>query len=555
MELVSLDLAYRWQRASDRDAATIEHNGTPAGKPSHLSWKPRPEEYLSGYPELGPPADLPVSLIAVEYRTRLLAGDRPQREDYLARFPEQREELNELLARMGNEGTKKPQPAEPGWQLGTRVKYFGDYELLEEIARGGMAVVYKARQRSLNRIVALKMILAGPLAGEEDVRRFHAEAEAAAILDHPGIVPIYEVGEHEGQHFFSMGYVEGESLARRLASGSLAAKEAVELMVAVAEAVAYAHGKGVIHRDLKPANILLDCQDRPRIEDYLGEVPEAVRGQLLRNLLAVELHYRQAARESVDASQYRERFPQFLSAVADAFPTLDHRSGTDRSPALAGPSPHALHIRCPHCRNPIEVVDDTPLAEIVCPSCGSNFSLIGDEALAFQSEGGSLHRRQAFGHFGLIEQLGTGAFGAVWKAKDTQLDRPVALVAGLIAAVAAVLVAGAVVSSTFAVIASRERDLAKQAWQSEAERAEAERLANFRTEAKEAEAKRQEDRTAAGERLAHDRVPSRSKRKGRRPRRRRRRPRRKSRLLRWCKTSSDTNCSGRSTSGGRPTPC
>ena len=287
VELVKLDLGYRWQRASDRDAATIEHDATPGGEPSRLSWKPRLEEYLSCYPELGPPTDLPVSLIATEYRTRLLAGDRPQREDYLARFPEQRDELNELLARMGNEGTTGPQPAEPGWQPGTRVKYFGDYELLEEIARGGMGVVYKARQRSLNRIVALKMILAGQLAGEQDVQRFHAEAEAAAILDHPGIVPIYEVGEHEGQHFFSMGYVEGESLARRLASGPLAAKEAAELIVAVAEAVAYAHGKGVIHRDLKPANILLDCQGRPRITDFglakrvSGEAGLTATGQVL----------------------------------------------------------------------------------------------------------------------------------------------------------------------------------------------------------------------------------------------------------------------------------
>ena len=287
MELVKLDLGYRWQRTSNRDAATVEHGATPVGEPSRLSWKPRLEEYLSGYPELGPPAELPVSLIATEYRTRLLAGDRPQREDYLARFPEQRDELNELFARMDDDGTKGPQPAEPGWQPGTRVKYFGDYELLEEIARGGMGVVYKARQRSLNRIVALKMILAGQLAGEQEVQRFHAEAEAAAILDHPGIVPIYEVGEHEGQHFYSMGYVEGESLAKRLASGPLAAKEATELIVAVAEAVAYAHGKGVIHRDLKPANILLDCQGRPRITDFglakrvSGEAGLTATGQVL----------------------------------------------------------------------------------------------------------------------------------------------------------------------------------------------------------------------------------------------------------------------------------
>ena len=147
VELVKLDLGYRWQRASDRDAATIEHDATPVGEPARLSWKPRLEEYLSGYPELGPPADLPVSLIATEYRARLLAGDRPQPEDYLARFPGQRDGLRELFARMDNESAQKPQPAESGWQPGTRVKYFGDYELLEEIARGGMGVVYKARQR------------------------------------------------------------------------------------------------------------------------------------------------------------------------------------------------------------------------------------------------------------------------------------------------------------------------------------------------------------------------------------------------------------------------
>ncbi len=149
-----------------------------------------------------------------------------------------------------------------------RIRYFGDYEIVREIARGGMGVVFQARQVSLNRPVALKMILVGQLAHETDVKRFATEAEAAANLDHPGIVPIFEIGEHEGQHYFSMGFVEGKSLSQCLADGPLPPREAAALMVKVAEAIEYAHGRGVIHRDLKPANILIDANGSPRVTDF-----------------------------------------------------------------------------------------------------------------------------------------------------------------------------------------------------------------------------------------------------------------------------------------------
>jgi eukaryotic-like serine/threonine-protein kinase len=152
--------------------------------------------------------------------------------------------------------------------IGTRVRYFGDYELREEIARGAMGVVYQAWQVSLKRLVALKMILAGQFATPSELRRFHVEAEAAANLDHPHIVSIYEIGEHEGQHYFSMKLMEGGSLSHHLPRFTADLPSAVQLLVQVSQAVHYAHQRGVLHRDLKPSNILLDAQGKPAVADF-----------------------------------------------------------------------------------------------------------------------------------------------------------------------------------------------------------------------------------------------------------------------------------------------
>src|ERR1051325_7366015 len=145
---------------------------------------------------------------------------------------------------------------------------FGDYELLTEIARGGMGVVFRARQIALNRIVALKMILAGRLANPDDVTRFRTEAEAAAKLQHPNIVAVFDVGAQDGQSFFTMEYIEGVSLDQKLAQGPLACKAAARYVRILARAVHYAHQQGILHRDLKPSNILIDSFDEPHITDF-----------------------------------------------------------------------------------------------------------------------------------------------------------------------------------------------------------------------------------------------------------------------------------------------
>ncbi len=200
------------------------------------------------------------SLVA-EYLSAAEGGNQPDQADFLALHPEFASDLSSFF---------RNRDAVQRWagDTGPLPRAFGDYELLEELGRGGMGVVFKARQKSLNRIVALKMILIGQLASPEDVHRFRREAESAAGLDHPNIVPIYEVGEHEGQPYFTMKMIEGGSLADHLDYFRNNPRAAASLMATAARAVRYAHQRGILHRDLKPANILLDQGMQPHITDF-----------------------------------------------------------------------------------------------------------------------------------------------------------------------------------------------------------------------------------------------------------------------------------------------
>jgi hypothetical protein len=168
----------------------------------------------------------------------------------------------------GNGAVSGASPA-PAHLLSTLTgRRFGDYELLAELGRGGMGIVFKARQIHLRRTVALKMILSGDMAGPADLLRFRSEAEATAALRHPHIVCVHEVGEVNGRPYFSMDLIEGPSLAQRLADGPLPGRVAAGYVAKIARAIQHAHDHHILHRDLKPSNVLLDPEDQPHVTDF-----------------------------------------------------------------------------------------------------------------------------------------------------------------------------------------------------------------------------------------------------------------------------------------------
>jgi WD40 repeat protein/tRNA A-37 threonylcarbamoyl transferase component Bud32 len=225
-----------------------------------------------------------LDVVVTAYLEAIEAGQSGDPSIWLARHPDLAPELQEFFADLNQvdrvaapfraaafEAGRPPAEALGGPHQDNRLhvprQSIGDYELLEEVGRGGMGVVYRARQKKLNRVVALKMIRTGAWATEGESSRFRNEAEAAAGLDHPHIVPVYEVGEEHGQLYFSMKFIEGGTLAGTMAD-RIEPRHAARLVETVARAVHHAHQRGILHRDLKPSNILMDQHGEPHVTDF-----------------------------------------------------------------------------------------------------------------------------------------------------------------------------------------------------------------------------------------------------------------------------------------------
>ncbi len=235
---------------------------------------PTEAEYDPNHPESK--REQRLALLLAELTDAAQRGEVVDIEDVCHSHTDLAEELRGLWAAVmiadatgsQSQETQPDHPQEPASGILKLPCAMGGYELLDELGRGGMGVVYRARQSGLGRDVAVKMILGDLLASPTDRQRFRAEAEAAARLDHPNIVPVFEVGELEGRSFFSMKYIAGQTLTKLLVERPLPARDAARILADVSRAIHYAHQRGVLHRDLKPSNILIDGDGKPHITDF-----------------------------------------------------------------------------------------------------------------------------------------------------------------------------------------------------------------------------------------------------------------------------------------------
>jgi serine/threonine protein kinase len=278
-ELILTDLEHRWRRADPGVAEATEN----------LPLRPLLEDYLARYPALGPAERLPPELLAEEYRVRHRWGDRPGHVEYARRFAADAAQFQQALDRIDAElaadAAGESQPSATAL-VGAEHPAVPGYEIVDVQGRGGMGVVYKARQLSLNRLVALKMIRSEEQGSAHELARLQSEAEAVARLQHPNVVQIYEVGVHQGRPFLALEFVEGASLAQQLGGTPLPPDQAAPLAETLARAVHHAHERGIVHRDLKPANILLrrkseirnpKSETKPKPEIPRTETPGAPR--------------------------------------------------------------------------------------------------------------------------------------------------------------------------------------------------------------------------------------------------------------------------------------
>ncbi len=354
------------------------------------------------------PDDDPVDEAFAAYLRSCDAGEISSRGDFLAQFPELTDELKELMEAadmigrvslgdtpqgLGDDGEAAPgadtiasniasgdqsgsDPAatlpmanraadDPGPTLPFEL---GDYQLCEVIGRGGMGVVYLAKQLHLDRMVAVKMIRGGMLADDADVRRFYAEAQAVARLSHSGIVAVYQFGRRAGHHYFSMEFIRGTDLQRKVNDGTLEPEQAARYVRDIANAIHHAHENGVLHRDLKPANVLIDESDQIRVADFGLAKHLDSDSSITRSGAAVGTPHYMAPEQAGGHSDRASRHSDIYSLGAILFTCLAGR------PPIVGDTMVQTLIQVVH--------SPAPLLRSVCPDAPADLETIIAKCLA-----------------------------------------------------------------------------------------------------------------------------------------------------------------------------